>query len=580
MCGLVAFCGLAGAGEVWYVDDDAPANFTTIQAAIDAASDGDTIIVRDGYYTGPGNRDIDFKGKAVHLKSENGPENCIIDAQGSEGERHPGFIFQSGEVEDSILEGFTVKHGYAYSGGGVYCKNSSPTITKNTIIDNTATNEGGGIYCYESSPTITSNIIANNKARQGGGIHCKNSSPTITKNTIAANTTSGDGGGIYCYSSSPTITNNTITDNTTSNCGGGMFCLVSSPTMTNNTIIGNRVTGAGGGIFSYGSSLAITNNILTGNVGSSAPQISAHGPVLTVIYSNVAGGRWAAYVGEGCTLTWGPGNIDADPLFADADNGDYHLKSEYGRWDPKANGGNGGWVVDSVTSPCIDAGDPASGYSNEPQPNGGRVNMGAYGNTGEASKSAGYSLVVTTSGSGTGTVQLSPPGGGYESGTTVTLTAVASPGSFFDHWEGDLSGSANPATILMDGHKNVIAYFIYPQLTVLSAPIVDVAITGTRAGSTPYTADCDLHEVVALTAPESVSVGGKTYYFEMWFVDNVSVLPSDERPFNEVEVTMGDGHTVLAQYDWRLPGDYDGNCKINVLDLIYVRNRLGTTCSE
>ncbi len=99
-------------------------------------------------------------------------------------------------------------------------------------------------------------------------------------------------------------------------------------------------------------------------------------------------------------------------------------------------------------------------------------------------------------------------------------------------------------------------------------------------GIAPYSANCGLHEVVALTAPESVSVGGKTYYFELWFVDNVSVLPSEGRPFNEVEVTMDDGRTAVAQYDWRLPGDYNDDCTVNVLDLIYVRNRLQTTCSE
>jgi hypothetical protein len=71
--------GSALAERTWYVDDDWPADFSTIQPALDAASDGDTIIVRDGYYTGDGNRDIDFKGKAVHLRSENGPEGCIID---------------------------------------------------------------------------------------------------------------------------------------------------------------------------------------------------------------------------------------------------------------------------------------------------------------------------------------------------------------------------------------------------------------------------------------------------------------------------------------------------------------------
>jgi hypothetical protein len=96
----------------------------------------------------------------------------------------------------------------------------------------------------------------------------------------------------------------------------------------------------------------------------------------------------------------GEGNIDSDPLFAAPGywdpngtpddpsddawvDGDYHLKSQAGRWDPVG----GSWVIDEVTSPCIDAGDPNSLIGLEPFPNGGRVNMGAYGGTAEASKS-------------------------------------------------------------------------------------------------------------------------------------------------------------------------------------------------
>jgi len=76
----------------------------------------------------------------------------------------------------------------------------------------------------------------------------------------------------------------------------------------------------------------------------------------------------------------GMGNIAVDPLFADETSGDYHLKSKEGRWDGKA------WVADNLTSPCINAGNPDDDYSKEPSPNGGRINMGAYGNTSEASK--------------------------------------------------------------------------------------------------------------------------------------------------------------------------------------------------
>jgi hypothetical protein len=79
----------------------------------------------------------------------------------------------------------------------------------------------------------------------------------------------------------------------------------------------------------------------------------------------------------------GTGNLDVDPLFADPNNKDYHLKSQAGRWDSK----NQNWINDAVTSPCIDAGDPNSPIGLEPFPNGGRINMGAYGGTAQASKS-------------------------------------------------------------------------------------------------------------------------------------------------------------------------------------------------
>ncbi len=86
---------------------------------------------------------------------------------------------------------------------------------------------------------------------------------------------------------------------------------------------------------------------------------------------------------NGFSAPQGEGNIEVDPLFADTLNSDFHLKSEYGRWKDSM------WVFDDTTSPCIDAGDPSDDYSNEPFPNGSRINMGAYGNTNQASKSPG-----------------------------------------------------------------------------------------------------------------------------------------------------------------------------------------------
>jgi len=158
-----------------------PKDVATIQLAIDGASDGDTVLVADGVYTGPGNRDIDFKGKAIVVISENGPESTIIDCQG-EGR---GFIFQSGEDSRSVVSGFTIRNGSADCGGGIYCGwNSSPMIIGNIITGNSAL-FGGGIYCeWYSSPTIAGNIIAGNSASFGGGIYCKENSSPVVHNTI------------------------------------------------------------------------------------------------------------------------------------------------------------------------------------------------------------------------------------------------------------------------------------------------------------------------------------------------------------------------------------------------------------
>ncbi|KPK37163.1 MAG: hypothetical protein AMJ65_15260 [Phycisphaerae bacterium SG8_4] len=102
-----------------------------------------------------------------------------------------------------------------------------------------------------------------------------------------------------------------------------------------------------------------------------------------ITYSNVAGGQAGISVNGGSKLTWGDGNIDADPCFADPGSHDYHLKSEAGRWDSNIQS----WIQDDITSLCIDAGDPMSPIGWELFPNGGFVNMGAYGGTSKASKS-------------------------------------------------------------------------------------------------------------------------------------------------------------------------------------------------
>jgi parallel beta-helix repeat protein len=331
-----------------------PANYSTIQAAIDAASNGDTVLVSDGTYTGPGNRDIDFKGKAITVRSINGPGVTIIDCQSTSTDKHRGFFFHNGEIASSVLEGFTINNGYGPDepfsggtfsvGGGIYCTNSSPLIINNIISGNTAVYGAGIQSWYYSSPTIRNNIVRNNTALQvGGGIYLYNySSSTLDRNQITDNT-AVSGGGVAIDMSSPVVlTNNLIVRNSVSSEAGGLWCGNSSPTITNNTIAQNT-SGSGGGAYFWYATPTITNCILWGDTGTLA-EIDATGSLITVTYSDIAGGYSGA------------GNLNADPLFLNPGSGDYHLASG---------------------SPCINAGNPNSIYND---PDGSRNDMGAYPN--------------------------------------------------------------------------------------------------------------------------------------------------------------------------------------------------------
>ena len=312
--------------ETIHVNWDGSGDYTTIQAGINAAVNGDTVIIADGTYTGDGNRDIDFgnglaegQTRAITVRSESGPETCIIDCQGSYSDLHRGFYFHNGADANSVIDGFTITNGYDYGGGGISCHLADPTITNCIITDNYA-----NPYYYSSGPF-------------GGGLYCWHSNPII-KNCVITENFAIMGAGIYNYYSSPTITNCTFSQNF-AGYGAGMYNSNSSPIVTN--------------------CIFWETNSISGSEANT-----------TLTYCNVKGG----YLGLG--------NIDVDPLFVDPANGDYHLKSQAGSWDPISQS----WMIDDVTSPCIDAGDPGSPiYPIEPSPNGGRINMGVYGGTVEAS---------------------------------------------------------------------------------------------------------------------------------------------------------------------------------------------------
>jgi serine protease AprX len=367
-----------------YVSD---ANTQTIQEAIDAAEDGDTVIIEPGYYTGNGNRDLDFKGKAITVRSvdPNDPDvvaSTIIVCQGSESEPHRGFYFHNNEEADSVLAGFTITQGYQSRGGGIYCEHASPTISNCVLVDNSAEYGGGMHNSYSNTNVVNCTFIGNSAVNWGGGMTNRDCTRSLTvTNCIFTDNSASCGGGMRNYTSSTTVINCTFSDNWARGWeGGGMSNRDGgNPTVINCTFCGNSSTLRGGGIYSdENSSATVSNCILweNSNEGGTdeSAQIDSDGPVPLISYSCVQG--WMGDLG-------GIGNTGANPLFADAENGDYHLKSQAGRWDVY----KGRWTKDDVTSPCIDAGDPMSPIGPEPFPNGGIINMGAYGGTVEASKS-------------------------------------------------------------------------------------------------------------------------------------------------------------------------------------------------
>ena len=283
------------------VDDDGIADFNNIQAAINDSNDNDVIIVRPGIYTGQGNRDIDFNGFAITVRSidPNDPNTVaatIIDCNGTETEPHRGFCFDSGEDANSILDGLTITNGFAsgdwpaYHGGAIACYNqSNPTIRNCLIINNQTVMGGGGIYCYQSNPTLKDCIISNNFADFGGGMYNSSDSNSILIScTFKENEVTGDygdGGAMANQLCAPIIINCNFTANSAIGYGGaGISNRLSSPALIGCTFSENQAAGTGGAVRNYRSSPFLTDCVFKANSaggGGAIYNVSYSSPTLT-----------------------------------------------------------------------------------------------------------------------------------------------------------------------------------------------------------------------------------------------------------------------------------------------------------
>lgn len=345
--------------------------------------------------------------------------------------------------------GTNYTNGYG-NGGGIYVQwfgTGTLTISHVELYANQSnalaynSQMGGGLWVNTQSTgpvRLEDSAIYNNKAGKGAGIGWSGQG-TILRNRIEGNEIYGDhGGGLYLTMNSGLVEENLIKDNTSGRIcgwgwGGGGIVLGSSTVLKNNVWTENNAKSIGSGLFiDEGAVTSVTGDLFYKNdcaddqrngaaiyvdgAGSSGPGSTAYLTNITVadhvcsgmgtiggavflerqstaviknsvFWNNVRdtkGDTGTTITATYSTITGvtGTGNVTTNPLFVNASGNDYHLKSTAGHFTTT------GWVTDATTSPAIDAGDPTSSFTNEPSPNGSRINMGFEGNTVEASKSA------------------------------------------------------------------------------------------------------------------------------------------------------------------------------------------------
>lgn len=361
----VLLISAAGFGGIIHV----PGDYAAIQAALDTATDGDTIIVGQGTYY----ENINFLGKAVTLRSMDPNDPAVVAGTVIDGSRpadpNIGSVvtFNYGEGNDSIIEGFTLNGGTGQTdptidwriwtgdngeGGGIICVNSSPTISKNIIKNCRAEYGGGGIFCHNhASPIIANNTIESNYAGwYGGGIFCRYyCSPTIYNNQLIANDVNHLGGAIYLAEwSDALIYNNYIFDNKSIGLNGGAvyYFVWCDPIIANNIFLKNSASKTGSAIMvSSDSGGSIVNNLLYENMISNPDSFSASLSIYdayptianNIILNNQSGGVFydqfaaivfysnnvwendgADYKGFISNQTGNNGNISQEPMIGNA----------------------------------------------------------------------------------------------------------------------------------------------------------------------------------------------------------------------------------------------------------------------
>jgi PKD repeat protein len=269
--------------SVWYVDANyayttgsgtTPGDpFQEIWSGVYNATDYDLVLVADGSYDGASNNNLDFNGKSIAVRASG--SNCTINGLDSD----RAFIFQSGETNDAVLDGFIILEGAsADAGGGIRCIDSSPTIVNCTFMANSAAAAGGGIAFTGACTPIVNNCyfqLNDVDSGAGGAIYCASGAvPTIEDCSfffnIAGNSGPGVGGALYLEAVTGAVIEGCVFETNIAPLFGGAICAtaMSDFSLSNCEIAGSICLVQGGGIYVYDSVLAMSNCEVTGGAAA------------------------------------------------------------------------------------------------------------------------------------------------------------------------------------------------------------------------------------------------------------------------------------------------------------------------